>query len=147
MCTALCSHKGADQERCISRSDRCRMRQNAAVTSEATEMGTPTPTLCPVSTYPTSLATLAHTHPPHSPRQTRCPAQQDLLAVTTSAQDTGTGRQSFVPGALLERRVEDCGKFPHGSSYQGWGGAGRRKEGERIILSVCSTTWLLWSHW
>lgn len=74
------------------------------------------------------------------PRQTRCQAQQDLLAVTTSAQDTGTRRQSLVPDALLERRVEDCGKFPHGYSYQDWGGAGRRKEGERTILLVCSTT-------
>ena len=132
--------KGLTKNNVSSRSDRCKIKQNAAVTSEATEMGTPTPTLCPLSTCPTSLATLAHAQPPPFPRQTRCPAQQDLLAVTTSAQDTGTRRQSLVPDALLERRVEDCGKFPHGYSYQDWGGAGRRKEGERTILLVCSTT-------
>lgn len=126
-----------------SRSDKRKIKQNAAVTSEGTEMGQHPH----YALYLLTLHRRPHWHTLRPPRQTRCPAQQDLLAITTSAQDTGTRRESLVPDVLLERRVEDCGKFPHGCSYQGWGGAGRRKEGERTILPICLTTWLLWSHW
>lgn len=56
--------KGLTKSNVSSRSDRCKIKQKATVTSEATEMGTATPTLCPLSIYPTSLATLAHTQAP-----------------------------------------------------------------------------------
>lgn len=42
-----------------------------------------------------------------------------------------------MPALLLERRVEDCGKFPDDCSYKEWGWTGRSREGNRTIFFFC----------
>lgn len=141
MCPLLCRPNGADQER-RSYWRRLVWNQTKCYRDQYCKRGE-RPSPQPFALYLLTPHLWPHWHTLWSwirlPQAGRAPCSP-----TSLVQGTGARRQSLVSALLLERRVENCGKFHYSSSGKRWGVADRSGEGKETFSWSAPTPCLLW---